>query len=166
MQDAGAGGEEKESEAERQRQRAEQVRREMEANSVRLEPLGLDRRYNRYWRLPCPELEGPVAMEAEAAAAAAEQAAEPAASELLQQQQQQHAGDRLLFESQEDGSISLVASSAALEALVTVLERRGARESGLYASLLRYREQLEAGMPAGEAGWRQRPTGAGATTVH
>ena len=118
----------------------------MEANAVRLEPLGLDRRYNRYWRLPGAELEGPAAMET--TAAATEQAAEPAASE----QQQQQAGDRLLVESQEDGRLSLVASSAALEALVAALERRGARESGLYASLLRYREQLEAGMPAGETG--------------
>ena len=121
----------------------------MEANAVRLEPLGQDRRYNRYWRLPGVGQEGPAAMEA--AAAAAEQAEEPAASEQ-QQQQRQQSGDRLLFESQEDGGIRLIASSAALEALVAALERRGARESGLYASLLRYREQLEAGMPAGEAG--------------
>ena len=37
---------------------------------------------------------------------------------------------------------------AALGALKASLERHGARESGLYASLLCYRDQLAAGMPA------------------
>ncbi|EIE24672.1 hypothetical protein COCSUDRAFT_46901 [Coccomyxa subellipsoidea C-169] len=35
----------------RQQQRAETIRRAEESNAVRTEPLGQDRRYNRYWRL-------------------------------------------------------------------------------------------------------------------
>ncbi len=140
--------EDKETEAERQRQRVEQVRQQMEANSARLEPLGLDRRYNRYWRLPGgaggdtqrAQQEQPEGSSAEAAGVAAGPA-----------------GDRLLFEGADDGQLSVVATSAALSTLLAALERRGAREGGLYASLLRHKEQLEAGMPSGEGGaasWR------------
>ena len=109
----------------------------------------MDRRYNKYWRLPGSS----TAPHAAGAGAAPEQQAEGGTG-AEQQQQQQQPGDRLLFESQEDGSLSVVSTVAALGALVSALERRGARESGLYASLLRYRDQLEAGMPAGEPGRR------------
>ena len=115
----------------------------------------MDRRYNKYWRLPGAEAQQaqqaqqPPAGEeqqeggeggegAAAEAAAAEAAAAPPA-----------VGDRLLVESQEDGSLRLVTTRAALAALMAALERKGARESGLYASLLRHKAQLEAGMPAG-----------------
>ena len=136
------GWEDKETEAERHRQRSEQVRQEMEANGVRLEPLGFDRRHNRYWRLP-----GGGPGDAAAAAAAAVEGGEGDA----------HAagappppppGDRVLFESADDGSLSLVSSAAALATLVEALERRGAREGSRYASRVRFRDQLEAGTPA------------------
>lgn len=127
--------EDKEAEAERQRQRAEQARQQMEANSARLEPLGMDRRYNRYWRLP-----GGAGGDVQQAQRWQQDGGKAAGGP---------AGDRLLFESAEDGQVSVVATSAALRTLITALERRGAREGGLYASLLRHREQLEAGMPAG-----------------
>lgn len=99
----------------------------------------MDRRYNKYWRLAGVPL---------GAAAAIQQAG---AKEEEGGEHAHQAGDRLLFESHEDGEMSLVCGSAALAALVAALERRGARESLLYASLLRYRGVLEAGMPAG--GW-------------
>ena len=107
---------------------------------MRLEPLGLDRRHNRYWRLP-----------------GAEPAQQQQGVKEEGQEGEVHAaapsGDRLLFESHVDGTLSLLCSSEALAALMAALERRGARESGLYASLIRHRDQLEAGLPAGEGGW-------------
>jgi hypothetical protein len=35
--------------------RAEAIRRLEELNVLRLEPLGMDRRFNRYWLLCCPD---------------------------------------------------------------------------------------------------------------
>ena len=122
-------------------------------STARLEPLGLDRRYNRYWRLPGAEQQeqqpaaeqqqqqGEEGGEGGAAAEAAPGPATPALPPPV--------GDRLLIESQEDGSLSVITTKAALAALMAALERKGARESGLYASLIRHRAQLEAGMPAG-----------------
>lgn len=112
--------------------------------AVRLEPLGQDRRHNRYWRLAGGE---PAAQQAQQAQQeAAQQAAAPP-------------GDRLLFEGHEDGQLSVVATSAALGALIKALERRGAREAGLYAALQRYREQIEEGMPAAPLLALRVPTG-------
>ena len=114
----------------------------------------MDRRYNRYWRLPGTEQQeqqpaaeqqqqqqGEEGGEGGAAAEAAPGPATPALPPPV--------GDRLLVESQEDGSLSVITTKAALAALMAALERKGARESGLYASLIRHRAQLEAGMPAG-----------------
>ncbi len=44
----------------------------------------------------------------------------------------------------------MLCSGDDLEALIEALERRGAREGGLYASLLRCREAVLRAMPAGE----------------
>lgn len=129
-------------------------------STARLEPLGMDRRYNRYWRIPGAEQQAQHAQHAQQAiapeqqqqqageeggegGAAADGAPGPATPALPPP-----VGDRLLVESQEDGSLSLVTTKAALAALMAALERKGARESGLYASLIRHRAQLEAGMPA------------------
>jgi hypothetical protein len=107
----------------------------------------MDRRYNKYWRLPGsspaaaaggpPAPQGPTLL-----GDAAEQAAEQAEAEAA------CSGDRLVVEMEDGGALSIVASTSALAALVAGLERKGARESQLYASLIRYREALEADMPA------------------
>ena len=94
---AGETEEERAAARQRQAQRAEQVRRDMEANSVRLEPLGQDRRYNRYWRFVLATATG-------GAGHAGGGEGEPA-----QQGQQAAAEDacsgRLFFESHDDGSL-------------------------------------------------------------
>ena len=43
------------AETERRAARAEAIRRLEELNAWRLEPLGMDRRFNRYWLLCCPD---------------------------------------------------------------------------------------------------------------
>lgn len=43
------------AEAARRAARAEAIRRLEELNVLRLEPLGMDRRFNRYWLLCCPD---------------------------------------------------------------------------------------------------------------
>lgn len=43
------------AESARRAVRAEAIRRLEELNGVRLEPLGMDRRFNRYWLLSCPD---------------------------------------------------------------------------------------------------------------
>jgi hypothetical protein len=46
------------AESARRAVRAEAIRRCEELNSLRLEPLGLDRRFNRYWLLVSPDFAG------------------------------------------------------------------------------------------------------------
>ncbi|GAB4814610.1 hypothetical protein N2152v2_001656 [Parachlorella kessleri] len=144
MVKAGETEEERAAARQRQAQRAEQVRRDMEANSVRLEPLGQDRRYNRYWRFVLVT----------AAGGSACGAGHAGGGEGEQAQQGQHAAaedacaGRLFFESHEDGGLRMLATADDLEALINALERRGAREGGLYASLLRCREAIAKAMPA------------------
>uniref|UniRef100_A0A1D1ZYU9 Homeobox domain-containing protein n=2 Tax=Auxenochlorella protothecoides TaxID=3075 RepID=A0A1D1ZYU9_AUXPR len=118
--------EDREAARARQAARAEQVLRDMERCAVRLEPLGADRRFNHYWRLVLP---------GSADHGTSIASPDPGAG-------------RIFFESGEDGALSIVRDAASLDALVGALERRGAREAGLYASLLRHRDALAAAMPA------------------
>ena len=103
----------------------------------------MDRRYNRYWRLSGVPLGGAAAISQLAAAGAPEETSGHPRHQPV---------DRLLFESHDSGDVSLVCGPGALAALMEALERRGARESLLYASLLRFKDGLEAGMSVGKQG--------------
>ncbi len=92
---------------------------------MRGEPLGCDRRHNRYWHI-VSAVEG-----------------EPAGTV-----------GQLYFESaQNNGALYLLASQDGLELLMGSLERRGAREGCLYNALLRHRAAILAGLPAKPLRW-------------
>jgi len=105
----------------RQQQRAETIRRADEVHAIRGEPLGLDRRHNRYWHL------------------AAHQEAGAAADPSL---------GRILVESYQDGSWRLLGQAHQIEQLLSSLERKGAREGVLHSALVRHQSSIERGMPA------------------
>lgn len=105
----------------RQQQRAETIRRADEVHAIRGEPLGLDRRHNRYWHL------------------AAHQEAGAAADPSL---------GRILVESHQDGSWRLLGQAHQIEQLLSSLERKGAREGVLHSALVRHQSSIEHGMPA------------------
>ena len=105
----------------RQQQRAETIRRAEELHAIRGEPLGLDRRHNRYWHL--------------ADGQAASTAADPSLG-------------RVLVESHQDGSWRLLGQAHQIEQLLSSLERKGAREGALHSELVRHRSSIERGMPA------------------
>lgn len=105
----------------RQQQRAETIRRADEVHAIRGEPLGLDRRHNRYWHL------------------AAHQEAGAAADPSL---------GRILVESHQDGSWRLLGQAHQIEQLLSSLERKGAREGVLHSALVRHQSSIERGMPA------------------
>ena len=87
---------------------------------MRMEPLGLDRRHNRYWRFTpftpsCPP--------------------DPSAG-------------RVFIEDARDGSWLLLDRQDQLEALLSSLDPRGLREMELVAELLRLQDTLAQAMPA------------------
>ena len=94
-------------------------RRAEELNAARGEPLGQDRRHNKYWRFWLEE----------------HPAGDPGAG-------------RLYIESAEDGSFRVLSQKEDLQALMDALERRGAREERLFAELLRQQESLARAMPS------------------
>ena len=94
-------------------------RKAEEANATRGEPLGLDRRYNKYWRFAAGEWDP-----------------------------EDPCTGRLFVESHVDGTFRLVGTPAALEGLMESLDRRGAREGPLYNALLRYKDGLLKTMPS------------------
>ena len=103
----------------RQQQRADLLRRAEEGHAVRGEPLGLDRRHNRYWHLAAdPSIPGDAST------------------------------GRILVESYVDGTWRLLYKADQLEELMASLERKGAREGPLYNALVRYQPKVEAGMPS------------------
>lgn len=91
--------EEKAAAKARQAARAEAVRRDMEAAAVRLEPLGSDRRHNKYWRFV-------VASPSSAAAGTAGGGAEPMDVDggAGPSDGEDPSAGRVFFESGEDGS--------------------------------------------------------------
>lgn len=130
------GPEEDAAEAKRRvRERSETIRKAEEANAIRVEPLGSDRRWNRYWRFAGERVPG---------------------------------GDatcgRIFVERADTGEMQVLGTSEALEGLMGLLFRGGAREGPLYSSLLRHRGQFQTFMPLGgleaaeegdaAAGWR------------
>lgn len=115
------GNEDREAAQKRAQARAESTLREMEANAVRAEPLGTDRRYNRYWRF----VRGDGDLLAGDACAG-----------------------RVFVESDADGTLRMLCSVESLEALMASLDRQGPREQALYASLMRHRASLSGTMPS------------------
>lgn len=105
----------------RSQQRAETIRHAEEVNAVRGEPLGADRRHNRYWHFGVPQ--DPNA------------APDPSLG-------------RILVESHEDGTWRLLGQAHQIEHLMLSLERKGAREGLLHAALARHQSAIQQGMPA------------------
>ena len=105
----------------RQQQRAETIRHAEEVNAIRGEPLGLDRRHNRYWHFAVPQEAGA--------------AAEPSLG-------------RILVESHQNGTWRLLGQAHQIEHLMASLERKGAREGPLHNALVRYQSAIQQGMPA------------------
>ncbi len=105
----------------RQQQRAETIRRAEELHAIRGEPLGLDRRHNRYWHF---------AADPEAGAEA-----DPSLG-------------RIMIESHQNGSWRLLGQAHQIEQLMNSLERKGAREGALHNALVRHQDTVQRGMPA------------------
>ena len=105
----------------RQQQRADNIRRAEEVHAIRGEPLGSDRRHNRYWRIAADPASG----------------AEP-----------DPGTGRVLFESHQNGTWWLLGHSYQLQHLLSSLERKGAREGALHSALLRQQTVIEQGRPA------------------
>ena len=100
----------------RSQTRNEAALRELEVYAVRAEPLGMDRRYNRYWR-------------------------------FVNNKSTSAQDGRVFVERQEDGMLRVLCSAESLDALMTVLDRKGPREKELYAALARHKSTLIAAMP-------------------
>ena len=105
----------------RSQQRAETIRHAEEVNAIRGEPLGLDRRHNRYWHFGMPQEPGA--------------APDPSLG-------------RILVESHENGTWRLLGQAHQIEHLMSSLERKGAREGMLHNALVRYQSAIQQGMPA------------------
>ena len=105
----------------RSQQRAETIRHAEEVNAIRGEPLGLDRRHNRYWHFNVPQ--------------------EPSAAP-------DPSLGRILIESHENGTWQLLGQAHQIEHLMSSLERKGAREGVLHNALVRHQSAIQQGMPA------------------
>lgn len=105
----------------RSQQRADAIQNAEEVNAIRGEPLGLDRRHNRYWHFAAPQ----------------EPRAPPDPSL-----------GRILVESHENGTWRLLGQAHQIEHLMASLERKGAREGVLHNALVRYQSAIQQGMPA------------------
>ena len=106
----------------RAQQRADTIRNAEEVNAIRGEPLGSDRRHNRYWHFAVPQ-------DSEAAAA------DPSLG-------------RILVESHENGTWRLLGQAHQIDHLMSSLERKGPREGALHNALVRYQSAIQQGMPA------------------
>jgi hypothetical protein len=115
------------------------VQRGLQAAVIRMEPLGMDRRYNRYWIFAFDE-----------------ESSNGIGGAVKQQQQQQQEGKRVacagrvFIESDQDGSLRVLRTPEALEALMASLNRRWPREGALYAALSRYKPDILNAMPAAQ----------------
>ncbi|KAL3160990.1 hypothetical protein ABBQ38_009379 [Trebouxia sp. C0009 RCD-2024] len=107
----------------RAQQRADTIQNAEEVNAIRGEPLGSDRRHNRYWHFAVPQEPGAAA------------AADPSLG-------------RILVESHENGTWRLLGQAHQIEHLMSSLERKGPREGGLHSALVRYQSAIQRGMPA------------------
>ncbi|WIA12944.1 hypothetical protein OEZ85_006559 [Tetradesmus obliquus] len=122
--------------------RAEAIRRCEELNCLRLEPLGLDRRYNRYWLLTCPDF-------AALAGYAGRAGDLEAAAKLLGTPRDANAGRIFVEPAAAGGRWRVLLRTQQLDQLKQVLEPRGLREGQLHQALLRVEASVRAAMPAG-----------------
>jgi hypothetical protein len=127
--------------------RAEAALRGMEANAVRAEPLGMDRRFNKYWRFVRDN------NTSSGGSSSGEVGLEEAGS------------GRVFVENQDDGSLRVICTEESLAALMASLDRRGPREKILFSNLLKYKNALVAAMPAGPLTPAPAPAAAGAGTT-
>jgi hypothetical protein len=118
--------------------RSEAALRGMEANAVRAEPLGMDRRFNKYWRFVRDSTTSSTARGGTRTSAAA-----PAAAEV-----EEAGSGRVFVENQEDGSLRVICTEDSLVALMASLDRRGPREKVLFGNLQKYKNALISVMPA------------------
>lgn len=95
--------------------------------AIRAEPLGQDRRYNRYWRFTA--------------------AGVPAGEDP---------GSGRIWVEGADGGWRLLTRPKQLEELRAALEPKGLREGGLHAALQRIQDDLVSHMPGGEDGVERR----------
>jgi hypothetical protein len=105
---------------ERARKRAEEALKELSLNSVRFEPLGCDRRCNRYYRF-CSD----------------EKRAVPGSTK-----------GRIYFENPQTGQLKAIVSEQALQELMRSLNPKGPRERELKASLVRIQDDVISNMPS------------------
>ena len=89
-------------------------------NLLRMEPLGLDRRHNKYWRLAPFKDTTPH---------------DPSAG-------------RVFIEDSRDGALRVINDAKQLDGLIQALDPRGVREMELVAELLRLKEPLSQRMPS------------------
>eukprot|EP00891_Asterochloris_glomerata_P006673 jgi/Astpho2/6673/Aster-x0287 len=102
----------------RQRQKAESLRRAEEATAVRAEPLGQDRRFNRYWHFVAGGEDCPAA-----------------------------GAGRIFVEPRDGAGYLLLSEPQQLSLLLDSLETRGPREKALYDALLRHKDCMISNMP-------------------
>lgn len=103
---------------ERARKRADEALRDLNMNSVRFEPLGCDRRYNKYYRF-CSDGVTPG-----------------------------NTKGRICFENSQTGQLKAIVSEQALQELIGSLNPKGPRERELKASLVRVQSDSIANMPS------------------
>lgn len=108
----------------------EASRTERESNAVRLEPLGMDRRYNKYWRFVAP-------------LSVREQGDTDDTG--VERDVQRHDG-RIVVERGEDGTLCMLCSAHDVQKIIDALDRRGPREKDLFASLVRYKSETIKGL--------------------
>eukprot|EP00899_Mesostigma_viride_P017116 jgi/Mesvir1/25405/Mv01440-RA.2 len=127
------------SEAERHLQRAESLRRTEDAYGLRAEPLGLDRRFNRYFLFVAARWDPGCACDTTMG--------------------------RLFMESGRTGDWSYLDTEQALDALMASLDVRGFRECALLEALQKHDESLRRGMRALAAGSGALATGTAAAAL-
>ncbi|KAL6765089.1 hypothetical protein V8C86DRAFT_1026806 [Haematococcus lacustris] len=144
--------------------RAAIVLKAEEANTIRLEPLGQDRRHNQYWHVTPSAVLGPqLAAEAvclpppyhrqaQAGQQGQEQQQDQGQSQQTQGQGEEqkvdsHAG-RVLVESPSGESWLLLGKVQQLDGLAACLDARGVREGALATALVQHRPAILPGMPS------------------
>ena len=98
--------------------RQEALKKEKQANAIRMEPIGLDRRYNRYWFLAWTKGSG----------------------------KDRETRGKLFIESDKDGSTKVIESQTALDNLMQLLNRQWPREGALYSALAKYADVIVASL--------------------
>ena len=122
----------------------------MNSNIIRMEPLGTDRRYNRYWLL-VSERENSAAVKDTVKSERSQDVdarLNDSNTERGDASNQKICSGHLLLERDHDGSMKLIQSVEGLEELMASLNRRWPRESALFSALKKHRAMIVACMPS------------------